>query len=229
MDWQIGLSIGLLVYAAFVFDILGFLARDELKLRILLLASGILFTIYYFFVADEPLWDAILANGTIDLVNFAMICIVIRERSTFSMSPTAIAIYARFAMMTPGQFRKLLRVGEIIEAPEPQTLAVEGAPLSRLFYVLEGDVVVEKHGTSTSIGSDVFIGEIAFLHATPATATVRLAAGARYLCWTHEALNAEMERHPGIKTAFLAHLNLDMSRKVAASSPGVMAAAGLPA
>ena len=37
-----GLGIGLLVYAAFVFDLFGFLARDELWLRLLMLAASAL-------------------------------------------------------------------------------------------------------------------------------------------------------------------------------------------
>jgi hypothetical protein len=229
MEWQIGLSVGLLVYVAFVFDVLGFLARDELKLRILLLASGLFLTSYYFFVSDQPLWDAIVTNGMIDLVNFTMICVVIHERSTLAMPATTVAIYDRFSMMTPGQFRKVFRAGRLRTAARDETLAVEGAPLPRLFYVLDGEVEVEKHGTRTPIGRNVFIGEIAFLHDVPATATVRIREGSHYLEWTHEDLKALTARHPAIRTALLAHLNLDLSRKVAASSPGAMATVAIEA
>ena len=229
MEWQIGLSVGLLVYIAFVFDILGFLARDELRLRILLLASGLLLTTYYFVVAEEPLWDAIVTNGMIDLVNFTMICVVIHERSTLAMPAATVAIYERFSMMTPGQFRKVFRAGRLKTAAQDETLAVEGAALPRLFYVLDGEVEVEKHGARTPIGQNVFVGEIAFLHDVPATATVRIRAGSRYLEWSHEDLNALTDRHPAIRTALLAHLNLDLSRKVAASSPGAMSSVAIEA
>lgn len=222
MEWQIGLSVGLLVYLAFAFDVLGFLARDELRLRVLLLSSGVLYTLYYFLVAETPLWDAILTNGAIDIVNFVMICVVIRERSTIAMPPSEVAIYRHFSMMTPGQFRKLLRSSELRTSDRDEVLSVEGAPLPRLYYVLEGMVEVEKHGAAIGIGSSVFVGEVAFLQNVPATATVRATRGSRYIVWTHDALESLFKRNPGIRTALLAHLNLDMSRKVAASSPGPM-------
>ncbi len=74
---MLGLSVAVFVYAAFVFDVFGFLARDELWLRLQMMAAMMLYIIYYYLVADAPLWDAIITNGTLAAVNLAMIFVVI--------------------------------------------------------------------------------------------------------------------------------------------------------
>ena len=100
--------VGVLVYVALAFGVMGFLARDELHWRGLMLAATGFYLCYYFFIAESPLWDAFIANSLLGLVNLSMIFVVIVERSTFGMSREKIDLFRMFPLLTPGQFRKLI-------------------------------------------------------------------------------------------------------------------------
>jgi hypothetical protein len=131
------LSVEYFVYIAFAFALAGYLARDELWLRLLLLAASANYIAYYWTVAEGPLGDAILTSGALAAVNLVMIGVVILERSTFAMSPQMAAIYRSFDMLTPGQFRRIMRHGTVRTADGVVRLTTEGMRVDRLCYVTE--------------------------------------------------------------------------------------------
>ena len=220
-------GIGTLIYVALAFGILGFLARDQLLLRLLMLGSTFNYLFYYGFVNDTPLWDPIFANLALGLANLTMICVIVIERSTIGMSSDEHAFYRRFPMMTPGQFRRLRRAARPVQGPA--VLVRQGLPVRQLFYVHDGSVTVEKDGHRFTIGPDVFVGEVAFITGATASASVTVPETARVLGWTHDELDRLFRRMPSLRVALLAHLNADMARKVAASTPIERAAIAPPA
>lgn len=214
-----GLGIGLLVYAAFVFDLFGFLARDELWLRLLMLAASALYLFYYYLVAGTPLWDAIITNGALALVNLVMIFVVITERTTFSMTAETRELYGMFRFLSPGQFRKIVKAARRIAPEVSDVLSNEGKPLERLHFVSHGTVEIEKAGQVTAVNAPAFIGEVAFITREPASATVRTLPGTRGLTWDHATLDAMFRRAPALQNAVAAVLNKDLAYKVARSQP----------
>ena len=224
---SLGLSIGVLVYLAFIFDMLGFMARDELWLRLLMLTASAFYLVYYFFVTDTPLWDALITNGVLAGINLVMIVIVVLERTTITMSEEHAQLYRSFSMLTPGQFRRLIRAAEEAEATAPRSLTENGAPLDRLYYVSRGPVVVDKYGHKTRIADQTFVGEIAYLTGGPATADVTVEPGAKYLVWPVEKLHELSRKHPALQVALAAQLNVDLAHKVAHSAPVEDAGAGV--
>ena len=216
---SLGLSIGVLVYLAFIFDMLGFMARDELWLRLLMLTASAFYLVYYFFVTDTPLWDALITNGVLAGINLVMIVIVILERTTLTMSEEHTQLYRSFSMLTPGQFRRLIRSAEAIEATAPRTLTTKGAPLDHLYFVSHGPVVVDKFGQKTRISDQTFVGEIAYLTGAPASADVTVEPGAKYLSWPVDLLHRISRKHPALQVALAAQMNVDLAYKVAHSAP----------
>lgn len=211
--------IGALVYTALGFGIAGFLARDEFWLRLLMLIASGFYIAYYYVVTGMPLWDPIITNGLLALANVTVLCIVIAERSRLFMSREMSDIFARFSRLTPGQFRRLMRAGRIVSTNEPVTLASEGKLLDQLFFVLDGAVAIKKQGSTARLSGGVFIGEVAFLNKQPASATVQLSPGARYLVWDSADLERLIDRAPALGNALLAQLNVDMATKVGNSQP----------
>ena len=221
MDYQFGLTIGVLVYMAFVFDLFGFLARDELWLRLLMLAASVLYLFYYYHVADAPLWDALITNATLAAANVAMIIVVILERTTFSMSRETAELFRQFPMLSPGQFRRLMKMA-VHHAPDaPVALTAAGEDVVRLCYVLSGPVTIRKGAVEASVGAGMFVGELAFLTGKPATATVTAEPGARYLEWDAAALRRVVGKSPKLQVALQAQFNEDLVRKVSLSMPGL--------
>lgn len=216
-----GLSIGVLVYAAFVFDFFGFLARDELLLRLLMLAASALYLFYYYLVAGDPLWDAIITNGALGAVNLMMIFVVITERTTFSMSAAMTELYRMFPLLSPGQFRKLHRLADHGKAETGRVLTTEGEHLDRLYFISHGSVDVEKGGEVVPVPAPAFIGEIAFITNNPASATVRTREETQMISWDHATLESLFRQRPALKVAVSALLNTDLAHKVAKSRPMV--------
>lgn len=208
-----------LIYLGFVLKFAGFAARDELALRLLVLVGTLLTVVYYYVVTGAPLWDAVLTNGMIAAVNAAMILIVLKERTTWGMTVDTVDIYRHFTMLTPGQFRRLLKAGLRREVHDRLRLLREGDSVNRLYFVTDGPVTIERDGRSVEIDAGVFLGEIAYLTGGRASATVTLGPGARYLSWGHETLDRLFDRSRALKVAVIAQLNLDLAAKLSNSAP----------
>ena len=91
----------------------------------------------------------------------------------------------------------------------------EGETPTELFYVLSGTAVIEKSGRSFFVGPKAFIGEIAFLNGTVASATATLGAGARYIAWPVQDLNKRIQGRQTLKHAVVRLISYDMAMKVA--------------
>lgn len=213
------LSAEALVYLAFVFYVLGFLFRDELWMRGLLLFGTVFYLLYYFYAPQTPLWDAILTSSIMGIVNIAMICVVVAERTTFTMSQEKAAIYTHFSNLSPGQFRRVMKRGDNCVAKARERLCVGGEPLRDLYFLVAGNAEITKRGETITVQAGRFVGEVAFLRGTPASATVDVLKGATYVRWDHAKLSALMQKSPNIHNAMVARFNLDLADKVATSQP----------
>lgn len=213
-------SANILVHLALLFYAAGFLIRDELWLRSLVLMGTLFYISYYYHISDDPLWDAIFASGVLAVINIVLIIVIIRERTVLAMSSHEAGLYDIFSTLTPGQFRKLLRNGHWRTATRPETLTEIGKPVDRLYYIVSGAIDLEKDAGSGSVGGEIFIGEIAFVLGTNASATVTARPGTVYLEWEAVAIRRLMNRSLAFKNAMIALFNVDMARKVAVSSSG---------
>jgi hypothetical protein len=207
------------VYLAFFFALAGYLARDELWLRLLMLAASGNYLAYYYAVTDAPLWGAIATSGALALVNIGVIVVVILERTTFTMSRQVSSIYRSFDMLTPGQFRRMMRLGTVRSAEDPVRLTTEGMRVEKLYFVTEGGVTVTKHGRRAVIPARIFVGEIAYATGNVASATVEVSPGAVWVEWDQEALRSLTRRFPALGVALVAQFNVDLLGKVATSQP----------
>ncbi|NKB29554.1 MAG: cyclic nucleotide-binding domain-containing protein [Rhodobacteraceae bacterium] len=214
-----GLSAALLVYVAFAFDVSGFLARDELVLRVLMLAAMVFYILYYLFVTDTPLWEAIMTDSVLMVVNIAMIIIITMERTTLSMNSDRVRLFEKFEMLTPGQFRKLYKFSHYAIAPNEVVLCRQGEAVKRLTYIVEGSATLVKDGARYSMNAGQFVGEIGFLTGDAATGDVTLYAGSEYLSWDVGKLQQTFDKQPALRAAMLAQFNLDLVGKVARGVP----------
>ena len=198
--------------------LVGFLFRDQILLRTLVIAGDLVYISYFYFAPQEPLWGGIFWSVVFTLVNAVMIAQILADRTPFRMSVEELQLFSFLETLTPGEFRQLIKVGRWITAPEATVLAEENQPLENLYYVLEGHIIIEKSGYAPRrIEPRAFIGEVAFLLPRPASATVTVAAGARYLVWDNAALRRQQLRAPSLAIALSAALNKDMAVKVARS------------
>ncbi|MEO0546566.1 MAG: cyclic nucleotide-binding domain-containing protein [Pseudomonadota bacterium] len=207
----------ILVHIAALFYVAGFLVRDQLTLRMLILLGTVCYLIYYYFALDTPLWDAIIWSVIMGCANLYMILVLAYERTTFRMTDDEKRLFAAFDTMTPGEFRRVLKVAEWVDSDGTQTLTEEGKSCDRLYYVLDGAVTIEKAERKFEIPSGSFIGEVAYFLKQSASATVSVAKGGRYVALPREKIAALEKKYPGIRIAIHSVLSADMAQKVARS------------
>jgi hypothetical protein len=193
----------------------GFLCRDQLLLRGFVVLGDIVYILYFYFAPEEPLWGGIFWSVVFTAANVAMIGRIVADRTPRWMHEDDRRLHGFLDTLTPGEFRRLMKDAEWRTAYQETVLTEEGKPLNRLAYVLEGAITVEKVGKTITVAAPTFIGEVAFLTDRPASATVRLAEGARYVTWDMGKLRRLLMRAPTLRIGLGAALNRDMAEKVA--------------
>ena len=201
-------------FGAFLY-LAGFLCRDQLLLRGFIVAGDVVYILYFYLAPASPLWGGIFWSAVFTLANLAMIARILSDRSAYGMTEEDRRLHGLLDTLTPGEFRRLMRAGNWNQAEGNVAVTLEGQPLHRLAYVIDGRITVEKAGHSFTIAPPAFIGEVAFLIDRPASATVTLAAGARYVSWDMAVLRKVLLRSPALRIGLGAAFNRDMAEKVA--------------
>lgn len=207
-----------LVYVAAGAQVLGYLFRDQVKLRLLLLFGTLFYVLYYALAATEPLWDAIVASSVLGAANLVGLSSLLLSRSAWLIPAEQRALFQMLGGIQPGDFRALMKFGTIRTAETEEEITRLGETPDRLFYVCEGEPRVVKAGGEFGIPCRCFIGEVSLMLGTPASATVRLPAGALFVEWPRVRLARAMARNNRLKLALEALMAEDMARKVAFSS-----------
>ena len=209
------------VRIAIAFYVLGLLLRDQLKLRLSLLAGGGFYLLYYLSAGDAPMWDAALGSLLMLCANLFGLCSLLLSRLSYSLTPEERAALSALGPVEPGQLRGLMRAGRIETLAAPATATRQGARPDRLWWVIDGAPRIEKDGAVFIGAPQAFVGEVSWMLGGPASATVTLPAGTRCVSWDRRALDRRLRRRPRLAEALHAMIGMDMARKVAASGgPG---------
>ena len=211
------ISPAVLIHLGALLYIIGFLVRDELVLRLLVLGGTALYIFYYFLFPAEPLWDAIITSVILGLANLWVLFKIMYERTTFALSEEERQLFEAFETLNPGQFRKILRNAVWQTANGGELLCMEDQEADRLYYLISGDAEVEKGTTTFTIGASSFIGEISYILNGNYSATVRAKPGLRYVEWRSTELRQTTEKHTDLRNALVALFNRDLAAKLAAS------------
>jgi CRP-like cAMP-binding protein len=204
-----------LVHVAAIFTLVCYLFRDQIKLRIFAALGDALLTVYYVVAFETPLWNAMYWTILNVVINVAMILLLLRDRRMTLLTDDEMTLFRALETLSPGQFRKLLKLADWHVSAEPAQLTVEGEKPKHLYYILSGDVTIAKQGRSFMATPRTFIGEIAFLRGTSASATVTTPSDAHYVSWPVGELQDLLKRNDDLKNAFSALLSADMADKVA--------------
>lgn len=209
---------GNIVHVAALFYLSGFLFRNPLILRSLIIVGDIIYILYFYFAPETPLWGGVFWSALFCVVNLWMIGQILVDKATFDLKPDERRLFEIWGEFTPGQFRKLIRLGKLERTQLRKPISREGRPLDRLYFVMEGRITVEKRGKHAYADSKTFIGEDAFLLGGPTAASVILEPGALYFVWNVVALKRLLEADAALKTAMIHVLNRVLVHKVMKAS-----------
>lgn len=203
-----------LMHAAAIVSVAALAFRDQLKLRAVLLVSIVLSAIYND-LTTPPSYQSMFWNFVMIVINLIVLVQIVLDRTHIGMSDEENDLFSAFEMLTPGEFRSIVKLARWGTASGGETMTREGERPTDLFYVLTGTATIAKSGRSFCVGPRAFIGEIAFLNGSVASATATLGAGARYVAWPVEDLSRRIEGRQALKHAVVRLISFDMAMKVA--------------
>ncbi|MEP3628521.1 MAG: cyclic nucleotide-binding domain-containing protein [Hyphomicrobiales bacterium] len=209
---------GSLVIGAGACYVLGLLFKNQIILRILILIGTGLYIGYYYLAAAEPLWGAIYTSVLIGIANIIGFINLLISQSPRFIAAGQMDLYNMLGGMEPGNFRKLMKTGHRRILDSDEQLTVQGTVPEKLFYILSGEVIIDKDGNKFNAGPRVFVGEISIILGTAASASAFLAKGAEIVEWDRNTLLKEMAAKDSFRVAVEAIIGKDMAQKVAASS-----------
>ncbi|MFD1343619.1 hypothetical protein [Litorisediminicola beolgyonensis] len=206
------------LYVGFALKILGFLARDELKLRGLIVI-GFSLDVLFYATRMPPVTQSVWLISAQGVINIALIVLIVLERSTLGMSAQDKRLFAAFRTLNPGQFRRLMKLAERRQSRPDEALLTEGQPVTHLFWTEAPKIAIAKGDTVYSASGPVFLGEIGLLLERPASATVSLDEGTEIVTWPVNRLRAVMARRPAFSNALVARFSSELAEKLAVSVP----------
>ncbi len=193
-----------------------YLVRDILLLRVIAVAASGCF-ISYFMTQDPPGYEAAAWNVVYVLVNGVQIAILVRERMAGKLTREEAALRERvFPFMPPHKFAKFVRLAQPCAlTPEDGALVEAGARVDWLWLVLDGTLEVRTHDRVVASCTDGdFIGEMAFIDQSAASARVSATRTVRMLSWSVGPLRSLLEREPDIQRELHAAIGLNMAQKL---------------
>ncbi len=216
-EWLVRIATAMLLIAYFI--------RDELKLRLMIIAATLVFNLYYWLVPDPPLWESVIGGFLMVGVNLYVLFQVLLDRTTFRMSDEEKRLFAAFETLSPGQFRRILKTAEWrrveettklreVESAQEHVLTRQGEPSAKLYFIFEGAIRVAKGEHSFRLPHGNFVGEVAFVLEGDATATTTAPAGTYYVEWDAQALRRLGEKYPALGNALNALLTRDLAGKL---------------
>jgi hypothetical protein len=191
--------------------------QDQLKLRIILLLSIICNFWYHDIEPGGPSWAEIFWDAVSFGIDIWGIVRIILDKTHLGLSREEEKLFQAFGCLSPGEFRQFLKPASWRTADQSTILTEEGVMPDRLYYVLRGVIEIRKADRAFPVAPRCFIGELAFLRGTPASATVEIAAGTRYIVWPSDRLNRCFAKRPELRVAVLHLISQDMALKVARS------------
>lgn len=204
-----------LVYIATAMQVLGLLITKQIMLRILVLIGSIFYVLFAYFHLSEPLWAAVYGSALIGLANLIGLSLLIYSRVPIGMTETERAFFDALGKPEPGVFRRLLAKGHIKKTDLPLKLTQEGDVPDKLYFVLTGQVEVQKGDASFVLHDQCFVGEVAYLSGVNASGSARLLQGGLYIEWDCSRLKKATKKSPVLRQTLEALISRDLATKVA--------------
>jgi hypothetical protein len=208
----------LLFHVSNLMAFLAFLLRDQLKLRLLMAVSFFLQAMYYYAIPGGPLVDPLFWKIVSFAANLGMIVLVFGGQLDFGVPEDLRGLFNKIKVLSPGDFRRLIAPSTRVAGTD-QKILIEGERPKHLYFLLKGEAKIIKRGQTTSLQPGIFLGEIAFLNDSTASATVVLPEGAECVAWDATKLHHLLRRDSALNIAMRGVFNSDLAQKLADSLP----------
>ena len=201
-----------LINAAYFLMLCGFVARDILYLRSLLVLAQTGIALYA--------WNSgvpVIAgwNGLMVVINTTMAIKIVRERRAVNLPPDLRRLYERhFAALSPPEFLRWWRQGhrELIDG---QPLTRTGEHPDWLYFLLEGKVRVSRgREPIVELHHGFFVAEMSLLTGEAAKSDGEPSGPVEVVRWPTRELHELRHRKPGLWTKIQSVIGHDLVEKI---------------
>lgn len=178
-----------------------FLVRDMLWLRSLAIASSLVW-VGAMLGTGHVIAASLFWNGISTAINIWQIAVIYHENRAVSFNDEEKGLYeALFRNFKPGEFVKILRLGDWRDLAPGEVLVQKGDVTAGLWVLNCGEAVVmdEAGLIKARLGANDLAGEMSFLTGEPPSASVTMSVAGRALFWPREKLEKFFKSHPTIK------------------------------
>lgn len=210
-------SITLLLNMGALLYFIGFMVRDELILRLLILSGTCLYLAYYFLFPSGPLWNSIVTSSILGLANIWVLGKIIFERTTLALTEDEKSLFTCLEKLNPGQFRRIMKHSNWVHVNEAVKVCSQGQKADKLFYLLRGEAKLDKSGKLFTVGPHNFLGEVSFILNGNYSASAMIENGSCFVEWDTLKLKELMKKNPNLSNAISAMFNEDIAHKLSAS------------
>lgn len=211
-----GLTRAEILFGHFTYALLitSMLMRRMVALRLLAVASGVTKIIYRAVFVFDPvsvLWETVFV-----LVNIVQLLLIWYYEHHHSFR----ADHQHFVDSIPAgvdrsAIKRLLDLSDLETVAPDTILTREGEKVSRLTYIADGIVKIEKGDRVVAIcGPGDYIGELSFLTGNPASATVTAVKPTRVLVFEQARLTAAIENDAQLRRTLESALNRNLAGKL---------------
>lgn len=216
-------------HIAFICSLSAFSVADMLILRSFLISSSVCTILYNVKGSARPSMLPIVWSLILICVNIGHITRIILEKKGIQLSDEEEEVYYGIFedLLTPVEFRKLLRVGHWEDFPADTHLIEQGHKVDKIYYIASGVCAVEELKTSAShperppqkklnayLKHGHLAGGMEWHYDAPAKATVRTTQPTRCIVWDRDDLNSFLLLHPVIKVGWNSVLSRDAHSKL---------------
>lgn len=216
----------LLAFVTFSINAFSYVMRDIKWLRIITIVAmvGDLF-VYYNIRAGSPLWVQFGMSGLIIVINAVMLFLLWQEKQASHFGGDAGWLYEHvFAPLSPGEFRKLLKLGRWSQLQAGAYVLHKGAVVDEVGFVVHGRLDATWGDTLlNSVMPGGLVGEISYLTGKHASADVRAGSDTTLFVLTHGVLDKIKLERPDLHTKLMYVLGREVAQKLAASNHVVTA------
>merc|ERR1712113_60185 len=179
----------------------GFVMTDIFALRVLLVGgySGL---VTFHALHPHPLRIPLIWSAVFVMINSGMVLALLADRMSTGLDESEIRLHQEhFPQLTPGQFRKLMRLGDRECLPPGTQLTTEREVSDQLYFICDGTARLYLNSAYTAdISRGGFVNDVAFQAGddSPSYGTIRAATQVDVISWSQAELRRSMQMDPAL-------------------------------
>jgi len=216
MQTQFSLTEFLITSIFNLFYLAGFIVKDILWLRVLIIIGFNIEMAYHFRDLHKPEWAEIFWCGFYIIVNGWQFTMLYRERRNLKFTDEELALHAKvFKNMPKTAFRKLLNIAGYEDLPNDFVMIHQDTTVDKLALISDGLAKIQVDGTIVSyVRNGQFVGEMSFLSGNLTTATVTTIDETRCLLWDKAQLRELMKKDIEVEASMQMVFSSDLLSKM---------------